>query len=173
MADSRDDDVLLRPAREADAPAFVQILNHYVLHTTSTFMTEPVTLESRVQFITQRKPEHALWVAEHAGHAIGWAALGEYKARGGYRHTVESSVYLHPDRTGRGVGRALMQRVIDDARSAGFHVLIAGACAEQRPSIVLHERLGFERVAHFREVGRKFDRWLDVVYLQRMLQAAS
>jgi L-amino acid N-acyltransferase len=161
---------LIRPGREEDASAIAAILNHYVEHSTSTFITEPVSVDSRVAWIRDRRAEHPLWVAEADGQAVGWAALAEHKPRGGYRHTVENSVYLHPAWVGRGLGTRLLQQVLADARRAGFHVIVAGACAEQTASIRLHERAGYDRVAHFRQVGRKFDRWLDVIYLQRLLQ---
>lgn len=164
-------DITLRPGHERDAPAIAAILNHYIVHTTTTFFTEPVTVEDRHAWITRRLPEHTLWVADLQGQAIGWAALSDHKSRGGYQHTVENSIYLHPAHVRRGLGRQLLQRVIADAQRAGFHVLVAGACAESTASIALHERAGYERVGHFREVGRKFDRWLDVIYLQKFLQA--
>lgn len=162
-------DVLLRPGRSSDAEDIAAIVNHYVAHTTSTFLTELVTPEDRRQWIDKRSPKHSLWVAELDARVIGWAALAEHKPRGGYRHTVENSVYVHPDHLGRGIGRRLLHQVIDDARRAGFHVIVAGACAEQTASVRLHESAGYQRVGQFREVGRKFDRWLDVIYLQMHL----
>jgi L-amino acid N-acyltransferase len=163
-------DLVLRLGKSSDAGDIAAILNHYVAHTTSTFLTEPVTVEDRRQWIDKRGPQHSLWVAEQDGRVIGWAALAEHKPRGGYRLTVENSIYMHPDHVGRGIGRRLLDRVLDDARSAGFHVIVAGACAEQTASVRLHESAGYQTIGRFREVGRKFDRWLDVVYLQRHLQ---
>lgn len=163
------DRLLLRPGRVEDAPAIQAILNHYIAHSTSTFMTEPVTLESRRAFMTERGERHPIWVAELDGAAIGWAALAPHQTRGGYGHTAENSIYLHPDHTGGGIGSRLLARLIASAQQHGFHCLVAGACAEQAASIALHERAGYRRCAHFREVARKFDRWLDVIYLQRML----
>jgi phosphinothricin acetyltransferase len=109
-------------------------------------------------------------VAELQGRAIGWAALSDHRPRGGYLHTVENSIYVHPGHVGRGLGQRLLHKVIDDATRHGFHVIVAGVCTESQASLALHERAGYQRVAHFREIGRKFDRWLDVVYLQRFLQ---
>jgi L-amino acid N-acyltransferase len=169
--DSPVSDVLLRLGRSSDAKDIAGILNHYIAHSTSTFLTEPVTPDDRRQWIDQRSPRHSLWVAEHDGRVIGWAALAEHKPRGGYRHTVEDSVYLHPDHVGRGIGRRLLAQVIDDARRFGFHVIVAGACAEQTASVRLHQSAGYQSAGHFREVGNKFDRWLDVVYFQMHLQA--
>lgn len=160
---------VLRAGRSEDAAAIQAILNHYIAHSTSTFMTEPVTLESRQTFITQRDARHPVWVADLDGTVIGWAALSQHQARGAYAETAESSIYLHPRHTGKGLGTRLMAQVVAHGQSAGFHTLVAGACAEQAASIALHERAGYQRCAHFREVARKFGRWLDVIYLQRLL----
>ncbi|MEX8517271.1 MAG: N-acetyltransferase family protein [Leptothrix sp. (in: b-proteobacteria)] len=163
------DHVTLRRGGVLDADAVAEILNHYIHHTTATFMTEPVTLEDRLAWIKSRKPEHAFWVAERNGRAVGWAALSEHRPRTGFEHTVENSIYLHPNHRRQGLGLKLLNRVIEDAYRHGFHTMIAGVCTEQEPSIRLHERAGFTRVAHYREVAQKYNRWLDVVYLQRML----
>jgi phosphinothricin acetyltransferase len=101
---------------------------------------------------------------------VGFASFGEFRAWPGYRYTVEHSVHVRADRRGAGVGSALMRQIIDAARRQQKHVLIAGVDAENAASIRFHERLGFERVAHFRQVGFKFGRWLDLVFLQLMLQ---
>ena len=163
----------LRPAQLHDAAAIAAILNHYIVFSTATFMTEPVSVDSRRAFIVERKPEHPIWVAERDGVAIGWAALAQHQPRSAYGHTLENSIYLHPGHVGRGIGTLLMSQLVADAQRRGFHSLIAGACSEQAGSIALHERMGYRRCAHFHEVARKFDRWLDVVYLERLLQPAS
>ena len=108
--------------------------------------------------------------ADRSGDSlVGWASLSPYHTRSAYPRTVESSVYVASSRHRRGIGRALMQDRISRAREAGHHTIIAGIDAEQAPSIALHESLGFVRVAHLRQVGFKFDRWLDVIYAQLML----
>jgi L-amino acid N-acyltransferase len=160
----------LRPGEARDAAPIAAILNHHIAFTTSTFMSEPVSVASREAFIVEREREHPIWIAELDGTGIGWAALAPHQPRNAYAHTVENSIYLHPDHVGRGIGTVLLGRLVDDARGLGFHSLIAGACAEQAASIALHERLGYRRCAHFHQVARKFDRWLDVVYLECLLQ---
>jgi phosphinothricin acetyltransferase len=160
----------LRPGERRDAAAIAAILNHHIAFTTSTFMTEPVSVVSRETFVLEREAEHPIWVAELDGACIGWAALSRHQPRSAYAHTVENSIYLHPDHVGRGIGTVLLGQLVDGAHRLGFHSLIAGACAEQAPSIALHERLGYRRCALFHQVARKFGRWLDVVYLERLLQ---
>ncbi len=172
-ADTTPPGLRLRPAQPHDAPAIAAILNHYIVFTTATFMTEPVSVESRRAFIVERRAEHPIWVAERDGVAIGWAALAQHQPRSAYGHTLETSIYLHPDHLGRGIGTRLLGQLVADAQRLGFHSLIAGACSEQAGSLALHERLGFRRCAHFHEVARKFDRWLDVIYLERLLQPTS
>ena len=108
-------------------------------------------------------------VAEADGEVIGWGALSPWKSRAGYAHSVEASVYVRHDAHRRGVGRALLTDLIERARAADHHTILGGASADQPASLALQEALGFERVAHLREVGYKFGRWLDVIYTQRML----
>jgi L-amino acid N-acyltransferase len=164
------DDVSIRLARPADLPAISGIYNHYVLASTCTYQTEPETIEARAAWFAAHSPSsHPVTVAELAGEIVGWGSLSPYNVRSGYRRTVEDSVYVRHDAQRRGTGKALLGDLIDRAGQAGHHTVIAGVDAEQQPSILLHERAGFTRVAHLREVGFKFGRWLDVVYLQRML----
>jgi phosphinothricin acetyltransferase len=163
----------LRPGAPQDAAALATILNHYLTHTTATFHTEPVDVQDRRRFIVERPARHPIWVAEVAGEAVGWAALSMHWARPAFGDAAEHSIYVHPAHVGRGIGLELLQRAISSAQELGFHTLIGGVCIEQGASLALHERAGFVRVAHFREVARKFDRWLDVVYLQRMLHGEA
>jgi L-amino acid N-acyltransferase YncA len=160
----------LRLATKDDAPAITELLNHYVANTTSTFITEPQTLTDRLAWFEERSEKHPAIAVESDGKLIGWGALSPHNPRGGYRHSADVSVYLDSDFHGRGIGRALLEDLIGRARAIGHHVLVAGCCTESTASIALHESLGFTRVGTFREIGRKFDRWLDVVYLQLILK---
>lgn len=161
--------VVIRLAALADLDAIRAIYNHYVATSTCTFQLEPDTEPERLAWFRDRTPLHPVTVAEMEGEVVGWGALSPWKSRAGYAHSVEGSVYVREGHHRRGVGRALLADLIDRARAAGHHVLIGGACTEHPGSIALQEALGFVRVAHFRETGRKFGRWLDVVYLQLVL----
>jgi len=158
-----------RLATRDDAGAINDIQNHYVVNSTATFLTEAVTLEQRITWLDGRSPAHPVIVAEAAGSVIGWGSLEVFRARPAYRHTAEFSLYVHPEWHRRGIGRALLADLVARARAAGHHALVGGCCSESTAVIALLEASGYSRVAHFPQVGRKFDRWLDVVFLQRIL----
>lgn len=159
----------IRLATAGDAAAINDIQNHYVVNSTATFHTEPLTLEERLAWLKNRSASHPVTVADIEGAVVGWGALEIFRSRPAYRHTAEFSVYSHHDWHRRGVGRAIMSDLMTRARALRYHALVGGCCSESTAVIALLESLGFERVAHFREVGRKFDRWLDVVFLERLL----
>jgi phosphinothricin acetyltransferase len=159
----------LRPATDDDAPAMVQLLNFYIENSTATFLLEAQSIDERLAWMKEHSGRFPAIVAEMEGNFAGWGALSVFNPRGGYRHTAEVSVYVRPDLHRRGIGRALLTELIAHARAAEHHVLIAQCCCESRESIALHEALGFTRAGELRGVGRKFDRWLDVVLLQLLL----
>ena len=159
----------IRLAAREDAGVINDIQNHYVLHSTATFLTEPFTIAQRLAWLEGRAPAHPVAVAEADGRVVGWSALGEFRSRPAYRHTVEFSIYVHPGHHRRGIGRALLADLAERARAAGHHALVGGCCSESTAVLALLEREGYSRVAHFPEVGRKFDRWLDVVFMQKLL----
>jgi phosphinothricin acetyltransferase len=153
----------------SDLPAINAIYNYYVLNSTATYQEVPETLQSREAWFDRHDLAHPVTVARVGSTMAGWASLSPYHPRSAYRRTVECSVYVESLTHRRGIGRALMEDLITRARSAGHHTIIAGIDAEQAPSLALHDSLGFVRVAHLREVGFKFGRWLDVIYMQLML----
>lgn len=163
--------ITIRPATEADLPGLLEIYNDAVLHTTATYDYEPRTLEQRRQwFEDHQRDNYAVFVAaDEAGRIVGWSALNPYHARPGYRFTTENSVYIAADRRGQGIGKQLLEPLIEAARSRGLHVIIAAIDATNEASLRLHARFGFEQVGHFKQVGFKFDRWLDVIYLEKIV----
>ena len=123
--------------------------------------------------MTAARASERMIVLEFDGQVAGWGSISRFHRRAGYDPTVEASVYIHADHHRRGIGRAILTELIDRARQAGYHLIIGGASADQIASIALQEALGFRRVGHLVEVGAKFGRQLDVVYLQLMLDPES
>jgi len=162
---------VIRLATEADLPAIREIYNHYVDTSICTFQLEPDTEAERLAWFREHSERYPVTVAEVDGVVVGWASLSPWKSRAGYRFSVEGSVYIRDGLHRRGLGRALLADLIERAKSLGYHVLVGGACTEMEASIALQKALGFEPVAHLREVGFKFGRWLDVVYLQLLLES--
>lgn len=156
-------------AERADAAAINDIQNYYVVNSTATFLTEPVSLEQRISWLESRLPVHPVTVARVTGTTVGWGALDFFRTRPAYRHTSEFSVYVHHQWHRRGIGRIIMLDLIERARTLGHHALVGGCCSESTGVIAMLEKMEFSRVAHFPQVGYKFDRWLDVVFLQRLL----
>ncbi len=146
-----------------------------ITSSTAIYADDPVSLHNRtVWFAQQTERGFPVLVATGSdGDVIGYSAFGEWRgAWPGYRHTVEHSVHVRADRRGAGVGRTLVEALFPHAAAMGKHVMIGGIDAANSASIHLHEKLGFQKVAHFREVGRKFDRWLDLIFVQRTVHAA-
>ena len=159
----------VRLATPADLPAVNAIYNHFVLCSTCTYQTEPATPAERAAWFAAHGPRHPVTVAEADGEVVAWASLSAFHPRAAYGRTVENSVYVRHDHHRRGLGSLMLADSIDRARDLGHHTIIALIDAEQAGSVALHQRHGFTQVARLREVGFKFGRWLDVVYLQRML----
>ena len=160
----------LRPAAEADQQAILDIYNDAVLHTTATFDLEPRTWEEHQRWWEEHRPPYAVLVATVSNVVAGWGALSAFRAKPGYRFTVQDSVYVHQDFRGRGIGAALLDVLIETARHRRFHSIMALIDGDNAVSVRLHERLGFRHVGAFSEVGFKFGRWLDVVHMQKMIE---
>ncbi len=158
-------------AEERDLEGILPIYNDAILTTTAVFSDEPVTLENRREWLEARAGQgYPVLVARDPDRTVlGFATFGDFRAWPGYRHTVEHSVYVRGDARGRGIGSALLEALFPLAVALDKHVLVAGIDASNDASIRLHERLGFERVGLLPEVGRKFDRWLDLAFLQKRL----
>ena len=159
----------IRLATAKDLPAINSIYNYYVIHSTCTYQTEPSTEKERAEWFEAHGGNYPVTVGEREGKVVSWASISPFHRRAAYRPTVENSVYVQNDLLGQGIGRALLEDLILRATALGFHSIIAFISADQAASVKLHERLAFEKVAHLHQVGRKFNRWLDVVYMQRML----
>lgn len=163
---------MIRPLTAADAEAAAAIYNHYVATTTATFQTEPVSPDEWLASATGgERGRHCAWAieGEPGGELAGYLLVAPFKSRCAYRDTAEVTVYLDPGATGRGLGRAALAYADAHAKDADLHALVAVVCAENTASLAAFERAGYERAGLLREVGIKFGRRLDVVYLERLL----
>jgi phosphinothricin acetyltransferase len=158
-----------------DAPALCDIYNYYIECTAITFEEQILTesaFSQRIQTISSSYP----WlVIEENNQILGYAYAGEWKSRSAFRYTVESSIYLHPQAPGRqGIGESLYRRLLSLLAERGFHRVIAAITVPNENSIALHKKLEFEEAGYFGEVGYKFQRWIDVIYMElRLPQAVS
>ena len=160
----------LRAADLRDARAVAEIYNYEVENTTATFDLVPRSIESQEEWLAARSGAFTTLVAEDSsGEIVGFAALSTYRDRAGYRTTVEDSVYVHRNHQRKGIGKALLNSLLEVARDSGFHTVIARIDSQSTGSIALHRSLGFHEVGVEREIGRKFGRWLDSVIMQKML----
>jgi len=160
---------LIRVAREADLIAVNDIYNHYVLTSTCTYQEEPETIDDRRIWFQHHGAKHPIIVAELDEQVVGWGSLSPYHARSAYRYSTENSVYVRHDCHRRGIGTALLADLISRARALEHRAIIAGIDAEQTASAALHAKFGFDRVGCLKQVGLKFGRWLDVIYMQLLL----
>jgi L-amino acid N-acyltransferase YncA len=160
---------LIRRVTPADAGAIAAIYNHHVVNTVVTFEENPVdeaTMRSRIGEIDA---SHAWFVATIDGRVGGYAYASAWRARSAYRRSVETTVYVANEMVGRGLGRALYDALLRELAQREFHCAMGGIALPNAASVALHERMGFDKVAHLREVGWKLGRWIDVGYWQRLL----
>jgi L-amino acid N-acyltransferase len=159
----------IRLATEADLSAINEIYNHYVGTSTCTYQEEPEPLESRRKWFDAHVGKYPATVAMIEDVIVGWGSLSSFHTRSAYRQTVENSLYVHHEMHRRGIGAAILRDLIERAKKLGHHTIIAGIDGEQEASMALHAKFGFEKVAHLKQLGFKFGRWLDVIYMQLML----
>ena len=164
----------IRDAEDCDLEGITAIYNDAVEHTTAIWNDTRIDVENRRAWLgDRRRAGYPVIVAVSAGGAVlGYASFGDWRAWDGYRHTVEHSVYVHAGQRGTGIGTALIEALIPRAAALGKHVMVAGIEAGNTGSIRLHEKLGFTQAGRLTEVGTKFGRWLDLLFLQRMLDGA-
>lgn len=161
---------MLRSATTADATAIAGIYNHYVAHTIITFEEEPVSAPEMAQRITETLAAGLPWLVwAKADKILGYAYASKWKSRCSYRYSAEATVYLDQAATGRGLGTKLYAAVIAELRALKMHAVIGGVSLPNAASVALHEKLGFQKVAHFKETGFKFGQWIDVGYWELML----
>jgi phosphinothricin acetyltransferase len=164
---------MIRNASTEDAVAICSIYNHYIINTINTFEEEPVSIKEMKELITKVTVSLPWFVLEKNGIINGFAYASKWKIRSGYRFSVESTIYLQPDFIGKGLGRRLYESLITELHNRSLHSVIGGIALPNESSVALHERLGFQKIAHFKEIGWKFNRWIDVGYWELILQNAG
>lgn len=162
--------LIIRGVAEGDADAIASIYGHHVLNGTASYDLEPPLPEFQLEKI--RRIVGASWpflVAELDGEVAGYAYVTQFRDRAAYRFTAEDSIYVHPEKTGRGVGKALLGQLLEQSAERGFRTIVAVIGGAEPASIALHRALGFREAGRLEAVGFKFGRWLDSVYMQREL----
>jgi len=157
----------VRDATENDLPAILAIYNEVIVNTTAVYDYEPHTLDMRTAwFNTKKEQGFPVFVAAENGKILGLSSIGPFRTWAAYKYSVENSVYVASEARGKGIGKLLMPPIIEAAKQMGMHSIIAGIDAGNEASLQLHRHFGFEEVAHFKQVGWKFERWLDLKFLQ-------
>ena len=166
--------ITVRLAGEADLPQLLDIYNHVILNTTAVYQYVPQTAEMRrAWFDSKQKDGYPIFVAEEKGIVLGFSSYGPFRAWAAYKYSIENSVYVAENQRGKGIAKLLLQPLIESARQQGYHAIIAGIDASNTASLRLHTSFGFEEVAHFRQVGFKFGRWLDLKFLELLLDTPA
>ncbi len=165
--------ITIRKAAEKDLPEILVIYNEIIANTTAVYDYEPHTLEMRRKWYeTKLQDGYPVFAATENDVVVAFSSLGPFRAWAAYKFTVENSVYVSGSHRGRGIGKLLLKPLIEVATERKFHTIIAGIDASNKASIHLHELFGFKEVAHFKEVGFKFNQWLDLIFLQLLLEKA-
>lgn len=155
---------MIRNIKPDDAAQICEIYNYYVQNTIITFEESLVTEDDMKSRIIQNNKKHPWIVFTDKGQIIGYAYASEWKSRCAYKHSVETTVYLRPDAKGNGIGSLLYKELLAGLKDKNLHAAIGGIALPNEASIALHEKLGFEKIGQFKEVGYKFDKWIDVGY---------
>ncbi len=162
--------MIIRDALQEDIPAITAIYNDVLLTSTAIYSDQPVTVAARsAWWLSRTAQNYPTLVAYDGGAVIGFASFGDFRSSPGYRYTVEHSVHVHAAWRGRGAGSELVKALIARAAALGKHAMIGGIDAENVASLRFHERLGFQRVAHLKQVGFKFGRFLDLVFVELLI----
>lgn len=160
---------MIRPIETKDLPRVCEIYNHFVLTTHASFETEPVSVEEMERRMQEYTSNYPWLVYEENGEVLGFCYASKWKPRHAYRFTSEVTIYLDKDHLGKGIGRKLYKELFAQLKDMGIHSMIATIALPNQKSQALHESLGFNQVAHFKDMGFKLEKWIDVGYWQKML----
>jgi L-amino acid N-acyltransferase YncA len=166
--------ITIRSARREDLPAILAIYNEIIVNTTAVYQYETHTLEMRTAWYESKiKDGYPVFVAESGGTLVGFSSIGPFRAWQAYKYTVENSVYVDVKQRGQGIGKLLLEPLIRVAKEMDLHAIVAGIDATNEASVKLHAAFGFEEVAYFRQVGYKFGRWLDLKFMELLLETPA
>lgn len=161
----------IRPAEAKDLSGILEIINHNILHSTAVYDYDPKSLADMQAWFEERQQEgYKVIVAEQNDSVAGYAAYGIFKPKKGYQFTVEHSVYVSENFHGKGIGKLLMAELITIAKVESIHSMIGVIDADNASSIAFHKQFGFKETGFLKEAGYKFGRWLDVIFMQLMLE---
>lgn len=156
--------------QEEDLPVVLDIYNHYIMTTTATFDAGPISMETLRTRIPVNHALYKAYVIHHKDDVVGFCFLSQFKNRESYNRTAELSVYLKPEHTRRGLGTKAVRCLLEAAAARGLSVIVASVSGENEDSIKFFRKLGWEQCAHFRGVGEKWGRAMDVVFFQRSIR---
>jgi len=164
----------IRPATPTDLGVILEIFNHAIKHTTAVYSYDPYTPEMMLDWYNEKlKLNFPVFVSTENEIVTGFVTYGTFRTRPAYKYTVEHSIYVHPNHRQKGIAKSLMVHIITVAKKANFHSLIGGIDAENAVSIDFHEKFGFKEVGNLKEVGYKFGKWLDLVFMQLILETPA
>lgn len=162
---------IIRPAVTEDIKGILTIYNDAILNTTAVYDYKPHTIDMRLNWFKEKQSNNIpVLVSDVSGTVAGFASYGPFRAWAAYKYAVEHSVYVHPDFRRCGIAKKLLQELIHQATQREIHTMVAGIDADNKLSLDLHQKLGFEKIGQMKEVGYKFGKWLDLVFMQRILQ---
>ena len=162
--------ITIRPATLVDLDTILIIFNHAIKHTTAVYSYDPYTPEMMLEWFQEKRNNNfPVYVSIAGENVTGFVTYGTFRIRPAYKFSMEHSIYVHHNHRQKGIAKALMKLILAEAKKANVHTLIGGIDAENEISIAFHKKFGFEKVAHIKEAGYKFDRWLDLVFMQKML----
>lgn len=161
---------MIRSVEKDDAKRITEIYNHYVLNSIITFEESKVASDEMKERIDESQKDNIPWlVYEDEGRILGYAYANKWKSRCAYKKSLETTIYLDPEFSGRGIGTELYERLVKEIAELEYHTVIGGIALPNDPSIRPHEKLGFKKIGHFEEVGNKFGKFIDVGYWQKKL----
>ena len=160
---------MIREVKLSDAKAIVDIYNYYILNTNITFEEKQLTVDDMEERIIEKTAKHPWIVYERDGQVIGYAYLSGWHSRSAYRYSNEASIYLDSNEKGHGIGKELFGQLLEVSKGYGVHTIVSGITIPNAESISLHEKFGFKKIAEFKEIGFKNNKWLNVGYWQKLL----